>query len=686
MFKIYDGREHFWQWDLDCKLIVADASIKQVHFCNRSSECSLVCLVYEENGQFLVNVPNILLQSDRNIHAYAYDGVTKYEACLKVYARCKPADYVYTETEALTWKSLDDKINALGESTANSVKYTEQELTDEQKAQARTNIGAVSVDEVPKQVQSDWNQNDKKQLDYVKNRTHYTLIAHDSGYMADLMDSTHNFGDIILLRDIPIPILDMLFIPGINASYRSEYAFHIVYKVTFYVGTDVYEYENDKECIANEEMEISEFSTGNIKVLYHNKREPSIALYIIYDLTTLNDEDKTKFSKTGIYAQLVSLNAADTASSILVGYRSIKYEKLHSKYIDIPVATNDVAGVVKPVSKTDEMTQPVGVDENGVLFAKQVQTDWEQKDDTAADYLKNKPFGEGFPEDLGTYNFTATSETTITYVTAQDDGSYYVITHLFNHKDISNATQVVINGETDLWTSSYDGKGHVNASGDKFSFHGYTKIGNTATITSNANIFTTGNTYPVLFRDVSDDSIKKIGSQYIPHSVYTFENAPVKFGSGYQSTVQGGGTTASGANSHAEGYYTTASGTYSHAEGNDTTAYGNYSHAEGWMTCASSSTQHAQGICNVIDSSGVYAHIVGNGTPRERRNIHTLDWNGNAYYKGTVFVKGTNPDASGGQTVMANGDSAIILTSTSGKKFSITVDDSGTLSATEVTN
>lgn len=113
MFKIYDGRTHFWQWDLDCKLIVEDASIKQVHFCNRSSECSLVCLIYEENGQFLVNVPNILLQSDRDIHAYAYDGVTKYEACLKVYARCKPADYVYTETEVATWEQLNDRLTTL---------------------------------------------------------------------------------------------------------------------------------------------------------------------------------------------------------------------------------------------------------------------------------------------------------------------------------------------------------------------------------------------------------------------------------------------------------------------------------------------------------------------------------------------------------------------------------------------
>ena len=32
MFKIYDGREQFYQWDLDRKLIVEDAAITEVHF------------------------------------------------------------------------------------------------------------------------------------------------------------------------------------------------------------------------------------------------------------------------------------------------------------------------------------------------------------------------------------------------------------------------------------------------------------------------------------------------------------------------------------------------------------------------------------------------------------------------------------------------------------------------------
>lgn len=63
------------------------------------------------------------------------------------------------------------KTTELGTSTDianNYVKYSEsQNLTDDQKATARTNIGAISSSEL---VQSDWNQNDETAKDYVKNR------------------------------------------------------------------------------------------------------------------------------------------------------------------------------------------------------------------------------------------------------------------------------------------------------------------------------------------------------------------------------------------------------------------------------------------------------------------------------------------------------------------------------------
>ena len=107
--------------------------------------------------------------------------------------------------------------------------------------------------------------------------------------------------------------------------------------------------------------------------------------------------------------------------------------------------------------------------------------------------------------------------------------------------------------------------------------------------------------------------------------------------SGDSSHAEGDNTTASGENSHAEGFKSTASGYASHAEGEYTKASGKYAHAEGYHTTARINSQHVQGKYNVEDTNGTYAHIVGGGTSNtNRKNIHTLDWNGNAVYSGDV--------------------------------------------------
>lgn len=114
MFRIFDGREHFYQWDLNQKLIINDNSITEVHFCNRTDDCSLVCEVYTEDGKRLVNVPNVLLQNDWPIRVFAYAADhTKTEAKYKVISRSKPADYVYTETEVKTFELLEQRMEEL---------------------------------------------------------------------------------------------------------------------------------------------------------------------------------------------------------------------------------------------------------------------------------------------------------------------------------------------------------------------------------------------------------------------------------------------------------------------------------------------------------------------------------------------------------------------------------------------
>ena len=136
--------------------------------------------------------------------------------------------------------------------------------------------------------------------------------------------------------------------------------------------------------------------------------------------------------------------------------------------------------------------------------------------------------------------------------------------------------------------------------------------------------------------------------------------------SGDYSHAEGCGTTASGRDSHAEGNYTTASGECSHAEGDNTTASGECSHAEGYGTVASANYQHAQGKYNIDDAGGKYAHIVGNGTYNgNRSNAHTLDWEGNGWFAGSVEA------------------TAIILKSPNGTRFRIAVDGNGSLTATK---
>ena len=122
MFKIHDGREFFYQWDLDRKLIVEDTSINHIHFCNQTDSNALVCEIYDEDGLRLVNVPNVLLQESWRITAYGYDvNYTKHSMTFDVQKRTKPDDYVYTETETLNYNVLLERINEIDNSIEQTV-------------------------------------------------------------------------------------------------------------------------------------------------------------------------------------------------------------------------------------------------------------------------------------------------------------------------------------------------------------------------------------------------------------------------------------------------------------------------------------------------------------------------------------------------------------------------------------
>ena len=128
----------------------------------------------------------------------------------------------------------------------------------------------------------------------------------------------------------------------------------------------------------------------------------------------------------------------------------------------------------------------------------------------------------------------------------------------------------------------------------------------------------------------------------------------------YGSHSEGYSTTASGRyGAHAEGQNTVASGETSHAAGYATEASGDSSYAGGYHTIAEGEFQHVIGKFNVADDDDDYSFIVGGGNNNNaRRNIHTLDWSGNAVYSGKVTA-GVGPTANMDLTTKQYVDNAI---------------------------
>lgn len=103
IFKIFDGRTNFWQWDRKQKLIVLDNDIDQVHFSNRNMTHSVKRDVYvDKDGQRVCNVPDDLLKMPANLVAYAMDGgATIKSVKFAVVRRPMPSDYISDQSEEI---------------------------------------------------------------------------------------------------------------------------------------------------------------------------------------------------------------------------------------------------------------------------------------------------------------------------------------------------------------------------------------------------------------------------------------------------------------------------------------------------------------------------------------------------------------------------------------------------------
>lgn len=113
-----------YQWDINRQLLIDSADLGSdfvIHCCYTEDSNAPVVEPIIDGDKVLVNIPNILLQRYGHLRVYVVvEGDTVYDATFYVMARPKPEDYIYTETEVLSYVSLSKRMddfekNGIGE-------------------------------------------------------------------------------------------------------------------------------------------------------------------------------------------------------------------------------------------------------------------------------------------------------------------------------------------------------------------------------------------------------------------------------------------------------------------------------------------------------------------------------------------------------------------------------------------
>lgn len=117
--QVLGPKPYFWQWDTGQKLVVDNPDCGEVHFDNGTTDKALVVQIKsDKDGNRVAEVPNILLQTAKPLRAYLFQetengAMTSTLYPFQVLARLKPEDYVYTETEVLSYSSLVRRIDQI---------------------------------------------------------------------------------------------------------------------------------------------------------------------------------------------------------------------------------------------------------------------------------------------------------------------------------------------------------------------------------------------------------------------------------------------------------------------------------------------------------------------------------------------------------------------------------------------
>ena len=296
-----------------------------------------------------------------------------------------------------------------------------------------------------------------------------------------------------------------------------------------------------------------------------------------------------------------------------------------------------------------------------------VQSDWNQNDETAKDYIKNKPFYKMENPNPVLFEGDVTIET----ITSEDGSSYiaakmpnFIVDNIMNSGSVYNITinETVFENQSFLYTTTTN------------SYSWYDNIVTVSYLIDydpelNCYVFgtinaTEGDVYTLKIEDTREYLYKFLDEEFLPKNLgRSATNSDTwVFGNSNNNEVDGGhGSLVSGRNHTLKSVsrsIVTGYGNRVETSMYDSVLAGNLNEIDGDFVSVfgrnligHNENQHLIGKFNIEDTTGnyrtegKYVHIVGNGKSDDARsNAHTLDWSGNAWYQGDVYIGGTGQD------------------------------------------
>ncbi len=351
MLTLNDGRSELWQWDTGRTLAV-DADCSQVHFSNKVFGRSIDVDVV---GGVAI-IPDVLLQTDNDLNVWAFvgtaeNGYTKISKTFKVNRRNKPADYVFTPPEQTTLAELVERLDRIEETQdPDAIKnvvddYLKQNPVEVPVQSVNGQTGEVKL--TADDVGAIADETDPTVPDWAKQPTKPTYTAAEVGALPDTYTPPNQTAQQVGADPT-----------GTAASAVSQH------------NTDTAAHNDLRLALQGLSDRINAALDSDDTTL---DQMSEVVAYIKSNKSLIDAITTSKVSVADIVNDLVT-NVTDKPLSAAQGV-AIKglIDELRALIPDaytLPTATETTLGGVKPVTATEAMTQPVGVDAEGRLMTK----------------------------------------------------------------------------------------------------------------------------------------------------------------------------------------------------------------------------------------------------------------------------------------------------------------------------